>query len=92
MKKRMSVQNIKRALNVVRLFKWFAVIYVGAFCVNSFAYHLSYNSPVMDVVRLLLISVSTFIFAYGLINLISHIQKGGLSFVVEVIKGFINGK
>jgi hypothetical protein len=77
---KMTLNKLIQFYNLIRLFRWFVVIYISGYCINTFAYHLTKKTLIVEIGTYVLIIFFSWIFAVGFVNLIKEIKEGGIEY------------
>lgn len=91
----MTISNLIKIYNLLKLFRWFALIYISGFCIKTFAYNFNAQTITMELFIYILIIFFSWIFAVGIVNLIKDIKEGGIAYhfkrTILTIKSLFNG-
>jgi len=91
----MTISNLIKIYNLIKLFRWFVIIYISGFCIKTFAYHLTVKTLAMEIFSYILIVLFSWVFAVGIVNLIKDIKEGGVAYhmsrTIQTIKNIFNG-
>jgi membrane protein DedA with SNARE-associated domain len=91
----MTISNFIKIYNLIGLFRWFALVYISGYCLNTFAYHLNHKTLIMEIGTYILIIIFSWVFAVGCVNLIKEIKEGGIEYhlkkTAKSIKTLFNG-
>ena len=71
-----------------RLIKAFLLCYIGSYPIMG--YYQS-NSTEYLFLKIVILTISSLFFSYGVICFIQDIKSGGINYVIEKIKDFLNG-
>ena len=88
----MILKKVIRTYNYIKIFLWFSLLYILWFIVESFSYGFDHETPILQMLRLVAITLSTAIFSYGLIHIINDIRRGGLHISWKFLKEFFSDK